>query len=499
MAGLAPRRLPRPGAAGPGAQRRRPRPLARRRAASPSVSTVPTLAVAVAARLARGRPPADLRRRGVPARARRRASPSTAARSGTPTARPRPRSWRAAPGSPARGPCGSACPSTVGTWPWSTATVEPVDEGEVGELIIGGVGLARYLDPVKDAEKFAPMPTLGWERAYRSGDLVRYEPEGLLFVGRADDQVKVGGRRIELGEIDAALQALPGVAGAAAAVRQTDAGHPILVGYLVMQPGRRARPGTLAPAAPRRRCPPRWSRCSPPSTTLPTRTSGKVDRDALPWPLPRAVGRRRARPAAGGHRRLGRRAVGPRARHLARRPATRTSSTSAGAASPRRSWSTMLRERYPEVTVADVYEQPTLGALADRLAEFEPPVSQSRIVVPTPRRAQAVQLVLTVPLFSVVGAPLAHLDRARQRRAAPPGHAHLGAAGVVVGGGARADRVREPRRTDRRWRPLVARLAAARRPAGQLPARRWRPPAAVVRRGLARRRRCRATSPARRG
>ena len=39
--------------------------------------------------------------------------------------------------------------------------------GEIGELIIGGVGLARYLDPVKDAEKFAPMPSLGWERAYR--------------------------------------------------------------------------------------------------------------------------------------------------------------------------------------------------------------------------------------------------------------------------------------------------------------------------------------------
>ena len=41
----------------------------------------------------------------------------------------------------------------------------------VGELVIGGVGLARYLDPDKDAEKYAPMPSLGWERAYRSGDL----------------------------------------------------------------------------------------------------------------------------------------------------------------------------------------------------------------------------------------------------------------------------------------------------------------------------------------
>ena len=59
------------------------------------------------------------------------------------------------------------------------------------------------------------MPTLGWDRAYRSGDLVKLELEGLLFQGRADDQIKLGGRRIELGEIDNALQSLPGVGGAA--------------------------------------------------------------------------------------------------------------------------------------------------------------------------------------------------------------------------------------------------------------------------------------------
>ncbi|MCB0971555.1 MAG: AMP-binding protein, partial [Acidimicrobiales bacterium] len=84
---------------------------------------------------------------------------------------------------------------------------EPVPVGEVGELVIGGVGLARYLDPEKDAEKYAPLPSLGWSRAYRSGDLVRLEEDGLYFQGRADDQVKVGGRRIELGELDARLLA----------------------------------------------------------------------------------------------------------------------------------------------------------------------------------------------------------------------------------------------------------------------------------------------------
>ncbi len=117
---------------------------------------------------------------------------------------------------------------------WDLAVVDtegnPVPLGGVGELVIGGVGLARYLDPEKDAEKYAPMESLGWARAYRSGDLVRLEADGLYFQGRADDQVKVGGRRIELGEVDSALVNLPGVSGGAAAVRRTASGTPMLVG-----------------------------------------------------------------------------------------------------------------------------------------------------------------------------------------------------------------------------------------------------------------------------
>ena len=119
---------------------------------------------------------------------------------------------------------------------WDLAVVDkdgnPVAIGEIGELVIGGVGLARYLDPDKDAEKYAPMHTLEWSRAYRSGDLVRLESDGLYFQGRADDQVKVGGRRIELGEVDSALVHLPGVSGGAAAVRRTASGTPLLVGYI---------------------------------------------------------------------------------------------------------------------------------------------------------------------------------------------------------------------------------------------------------------------------
>ena len=153
--------------------------------------------------------------------------------------------------------------------------------------MIGGVGLARYLDPAKDAEKFAPLPALGWDRAYRSGDVVRAEPAGLLFLGRADEQVKLGGRRIELGEVDAALQALPGVAG------RGRRGAP--------DQGRQPGPGRVRGRRRRRRfdtdAAARLLRDRLPAALvpllavvdeLPTRTSGKVDRDALPWPLPTA-------------------------------------------------------------------------------------------------------------------------------------------------------------------------------------------------------------------
>ncbi len=69
---------------------------------------------------------------------------------------------RAAHGSTRTGRCGSGCRSTGGTSPSSTRRGIRAARARSGELIIGGVGLARYLDPDKDAEKYAPMPSLGW-------------------------------------------------------------------------------------------------------------------------------------------------------------------------------------------------------------------------------------------------------------------------------------------------------------------------------------------------
>ncbi len=94
------------------------------------------------------------------------------------------------------------------------AALRPVPPGEVGELVIGGPGVAAgYLNrPELTARKFVDDPVTPGERRYRTGDLARLRPDGRLeFAGRADRQVKVRGQRIELGEVEAALGAHPGV------------------------------------------------------------------------------------------------------------------------------------------------------------------------------------------------------------------------------------------------------------------------------------------------
>ena len=289
---------------------------------------------------------------------------------------------------------------------WDLAVVgpdgHPVADGDIGELIIGGVGLARYLDPVRDAERFGPMPSLGWARAYRSGDLVRSDPGGLLFVGRADDQVKLGGRRIELGEVDPALQALPGVGGAAAAVRTTGAGHQVLIGYLAPAAG--AELDLTAASADLHRVLP--AALVPRLTVvdeIPTRTSGKVDRDALPWPLPgvptRATTRHDLDGTAAWVAQLWTEMLGADVAGLD----DDFFEHGGGSLSAARLVSA-LRARFPEVTVADVYDNPRLGDLADTLDEYSPAVgSGDRVVRPVPRVARVLQTVLIVPLATVVG------------------------------------------------------------------------------------------------
>jgi non-ribosomal peptide synthetase-like protein len=368
---------------------------------------------------------------------------------------------------------------------WELAVIDPQGElvapGESGELVIAGVGMARYLDPEKDATKYAPLPSAGWDRAYRSGDLVRADPEGLVFLGRADEQIKLGGRRIELGEIDAALQALPGVAAAAAAVKGP-VGAQVLIGYVVpseptadtvTEPITQSSPGTpsddvassvdLTESAtpdvlssghlaesiePTTTSAPTTSTTSTTSTldvedvapgpipfdpiearallsaklpaalvpriavvdSLPTRTSGKVDRNALPWPLPDAGPSADAEDVA---------ALTPQqealAEHWAAVLGERPQSLEAdffdaggGSLSAAR-FVSVLRAQHPTVTVRDVYDNPSFGALSDRLTELTPAASVSSalprvetVVTPIPRWFQLAQTAAMVPL-SVIG------------------------------------------------------------------------------------------------
>jgi non-ribosomal peptide synthetase-like protein len=122
---------------------------------------------------------------------------------------------------------------------WRLAVVnsggQPVSWGEVGELIIGGAGVARYLDPEKDAVGFRPVAALGRERVYHTGDLVRAEPEGLIFVGRADAQVKIRGYRVELSEIESVLMRLPGIRMAAVTTYEPRPGLKELAGYYCLE------------------------------------------------------------------------------------------------------------------------------------------------------------------------------------------------------------------------------------------------------------------------
>ncbi|WP_104130393.1 Pls/PosA family non-ribosomal peptide synthetase [Cryobacterium sp. N21] len=288
---------------------------------------------------------------------------------------------------------------------WDLAVVdargERVLEGEIGELIIGGVGLARYLDAAKDAEKYAPHPQLGWARAYRSGDLVRFDRAGLVFAGRADDQVKLGGRRIELGEVDAALNALDGVAGGAAVVQITPAGNHVLVGYIALTSANAPLDRKAALTRLREELPAALVPLLAVVDALPTRTSGKVDRAALPWPLPAsdddaaALSPTAAWLAEAWASILGVPVTGPDDDFFAQ----------GGGSLSAAQFVSAVRARHPETTVADLYDHPRIGSLADELdarTPVTPPVLRN--VLPTPARSQLAQTVLGIPLHVLSGA-----------------------------------------------------------------------------------------------
>ncbi|MCV7209473.1 non-ribosomal peptide synthase/polyketide synthase [Mycolicibacterium canariasense] len=200
---------------------------------------------------------------------------------------------------------------TVGRPIWNTrayildAWLRPVRDGVIGELYIAGTGLARgYLHRAGlTADRFVADPNNPGGRMYRTGDLVarRADASGILdFFGRSDDQVKIRGYRVELGEVAAALQALPGIRHATVVVRSGIAGSGTntkqLAGYVV--PESPCNPAELAvelrsaltQTLPDYMVPALYGVLD----TVPLTVNGKLDTKALPEPVTPASGPTRA-------------------------------------------------------------------------------------------------------------------------------------------------------------------------------------------------------------
>lgn len=220
-------------------------------------------------------------------------------------------SWYPACGSELAAVTGSSVP--IG-WPvWNTglrildAAMRPVPPGVAGDLYLTGIQLAQgYLGrPDLTASRFIADPFAPGERMYRTGDVARWLTNGAVeYLGRSDDQLKIRGQRIELGEIDRVMSALPDVAQAVshacvfnqAAATGGDARQ--LVGYLVSDSGlpldTAALKARLAEQLPPHMVPVVLMQLA----DLPLSANGKLDRKALP--LPTLGGERSGRPPEPG-------------------------------------------------------------------------------------------------------------------------------------------------------------------------------------------------------
>ncbi|WP_338552863.1 non-ribosomal peptide synthase/polyketide synthase [Paenibacillus sp. KS-LC4] len=165
------------------------------------------------------------------------------------------------------------------------AHLNPVPVGVLGELCIGGAGVARgyWNQPELTAEKFVPSPFEARERLYRTGDLARWMPDGNVdFIGRIDHQAKIRGYRIEIGEIESQLLKAEGIGEAVVVVREDAGGEKALCAYYTADHERKASElrAALSQELPGYMIPSYFVQLE----RLPLTANGKIDRKALPAP-----------------------------------------------------------------------------------------------------------------------------------------------------------------------------------------------------------------------
>ncbi|NNN08967.1 MAG: AMP-binding protein [Acidimicrobiaceae bacterium] len=267
----------------------------------------------------------------------------------------------------------------------------PVADGQNGQLVIAGAGLGRYLNETSTVSNYRPVPRLGWDQAYFTGDFVEMTPAGLRFIGRRDDQVKISGRRIELGEVEAVAASIRGVRTACAVIRTDEHGEKRLVCYVVadseFNEGRvhqelvRRLPTGVVPTMAL-------------LENLPLKHSGKVDRAALPWPLE----------ATGTAQRFDDPDVDfvAQAWHQVLGPVPLSSQTnffSAGGTSMSAARViVILRSRYASCSVADLYQTPVLSDLTRVLSSRKDSTQRVKNASNHHRRAGRRQLILSAGL-----------------------------------------------------------------------------------------------------
>lgn len=246
---------------------------------------------------------------------------------------------------------------------------QPLPVGGIGEILIGGAGLARgYIgDAAQTAQRFPTLHQLGG-RVYRTGDIGRLLADGVLeFLGRNDDQVKVLGYRIELGDIESALRQHPAIRAVSVQARQAGDGQRELVAYIVLH-------GETNSVELRQDLATRLPAYMLPSyfvvlDALPLNASGKVDRQALPDPSASAQlasGNAHIAASSAAERALA--DIWQRTLKLATVSTTDNYFASGGDSIKALQLVSRLRDAGWQLALADLFEYPSIAQLAPRIA-----------------------------------------------------------------------------------------------------------------------------------